>query len=162
MAKKAIDVFAATNPALGAIVLRSFAAGYERETPAGVVLPILYFPIPLVLSRQSSETMQKTNATTGLLAWLARNPEVCINLAERVHATSTFTRESIAFGIRYGLLEIDSGGNIHHIDVGLRKQLRFSSGDERGRVVSLANRLGIWMGQMPNAQSIFYSMGVTV
>lgn len=161
MTKKAIDVFAATNPALGAAVLRSFVAGYVAQNSAGVPIPVMFFPLPIVLSRTLSATLDGTNATTGLVTWLTRRPEVCLGLNGRIDATAPFTQESVAFGIRYGLLSIVEDGMLHPNDAGLRKQLRFSAKDDRGRALTLASRLGSWMGRMPNPQSIFHSFGLT-
>jgi hypothetical protein len=161
MVKKAIDVFAATNPALGAAVLRSFAIGYMTEESAGVPVPLMFFPLPIVLSRTLSATMDGTNVTTGLVTWLTRRPEVSLGLSGRIDATGTFTQESLAFGIRYGLLAIIEEGRVRPDDVGLRKHLRFPAKDDRGRALALASRLGAWMGRMPNAQSIFHSFGLT-
>lgn len=161
MPKKAIDVFAATNPALGAVVLRSFATGYVTEENAGVPMPLIFFPLPIVLSRRLSATMEGTNVTTGLVTWLTRRPEVCLGLSDRIDGTGAFTQESVAFGIRYGLLSIVENGRIQPNSAGLRKQIRFSARDDRGRALNLASRLGAWMGRMPSPQSIFHNFGLT-
>jgi hypothetical protein len=159
--RKTIDVFAGTNPALGAAVLRSFAEGYSSVDQEGALLPLMWLVLPQILSKRIGDTMRGTNVRTGLLNWIARNPEVSIGLANRVQATAPFTRDSIAFGIRYGLLKF-SDGRVLASDEGLRRQIRFPASDVRGQALTRASRLGTWMAHMPNPHSIFYSFGLSL
>lgn len=159
---KSIDVEAHANPALGSLVLRAYADGYSEVASAGVSIPLLYLPIPVVLSRSLSATMNGTNVRTGFINWLNRNPELSIDFGTRMQTAASFTRESIAFGFRYGLLDLEEGGLVIPSDRGLVRKPVYPASDERGRALRLAGRLGSWVAQTRSPHTVFYRFGVTL
>ena len=161
MAASSIDAFAATNPAFCAVVLRAFAEGYVEQDPAGVPLSLILIPLPVLLSGDIAGALAGTNATTGLLPWIARNPEVTVGLRERVGRVSGFTREALLFGLRYRALTITPAGLVLPESAGLRKQPRFPATSDVGRVLANGRKFGQWVGQVRSPQTVLVSMGVS-
>lgn len=76
----ALDLYAMTNPALGGALLWAYLRGAEGAGSA-LELPLLFLPVPVLLSSSLAETFDGTNSRTGLFAWLDRNPGLTVGLA---------------------------------------------------------------------------------
>ena len=161
MAASSIDAFAATNPAFCAVVLRAFVKGYVEQDPEGVPLSLLLIPLPVLLSGDIAGALVGTNATTGLLPWVARNPEITIGLRERVGRVASFTREALLFGLRYRVLTITSAGLVLPDTAGLKKQPKFAATTDVGRALANGRKLGQWVGQVRSPQTVLVSLGVS-
>jgi hypothetical protein len=160
MATTSIDVYAATNPAFCSLVLRSFVAGYAESDASGSPLPLIILPLPIVLTEEISLALMGTNVKTGLLPWAVRSQEAILGLADRVADAASFSREALLFGIRYRIVSITSDGRLHPDARGLAKQPDFPVATDLGRALSLARRLGLWMGQIRDIDTIFISLGI--
>jgi hypothetical protein len=154
-----IDVFATTNPAYCSLVLRAFVEGYMQGDKEGVPLPLVILPLPLVATESIANTLASTNASTGLLPWISRNPEVTIGMSERLAKTAGFSQDGLLFGIRFGILTISKAGRVITADAGLKKKLKLPATEEPGRGIALSRRIGIWAGQVQSPETVFISLG---
>lgn len=159
MAAASIDTFATTNPAYCSLVLRAFAEGYVQADPDGVPLALMVLPLPLVLTREIADTLQRTNVMTGLLPWVNANPEITVGLAERVSRTSAYSRRALLFGLRQRILDVTSAGRVVPISDGLVRQPNFPASTEPGRAISHARRVGTWAGQVRSPETVFVGLG---
>jgi hypothetical protein len=121
--------------------------------------PIL-LPIPFTLTEDTAATFTQTNASTGLLPWLGRFPEVTINIGDRIRNTAELSRQGLLFGVRQRVLSISSLGRVVLDGDGLRRKPNFPVSTEVGRAMSYARRFGVWCGQVRSAETIFLSLGV--
>lgn len=160
-ASSTIDVFSTTNSAFGALLLWRFASGYSKVNSSGVELPLLYLPMPLLLSADLLESFAHTNSTSGFMSWINRAPHVPLELPRRLPRTAEFSRNAIAFALRYRLLRPTSGGFFVHDTTGLKKSPTRPASMLAGRQLSLAERLGKWMADVPSS-TVFYSLGLTI
>ncbi|MCM0626615.1 DUF6521 family protein [Lysinibacillus sp. OL1_EC] len=161
------DIYASTNPAFCSLVLWHFLKGYEEVSTEGCELPILFLPIPIVLSKSNREAFIGTNTSTGLLTWLTREPQVLINIAERIESTNNITRESIIFGIGNDIISINNHGKFYQNNKGIvQKRLKIflntPPGEDLKEIFSVSKKLGNWCGQMNSSKIILNIMGLTL
>ncbi|MBX7135532.1 MAG: hypothetical protein K1X67_22925 [Fimbriimonadaceae bacterium] len=154
-----IDIYASTNPALGALIIRAFVEAYVKEDPAGVPLSLIYLPLPIVLSGEIASTLEETVATTGLLPWVGRFPQVTIGFPERLTRTAKFSRHGLLFGIRQRILTVNDQGHVLPISTGLKRKPNFDAVTEPGRAMKLAKRLGGWTGRVRSEETVFVCLG---
>lgn len=156
-----IDVFAATNPAFIAVLLRSFCEGYTKRANVGADYPLLFLVMPIVLTADVANTLQGTNAATGFLNWITRSPQVLIDFPLRMKHTTDFTNAAIAFAVRHGLLACDPEIRFVPSRAGLQREPSWPAADPRGRAMADARRLGHWLGELGSSRSAYYALGVT-
>lgn len=156
-----LDVYARTNPAFCSLVLHSFVRGYVACDQDGVAYPLMFLPLPIVLSDSRSNSFTGTNKTTGFWEWVSRNPQLTVGFTEAIERTAQYTREALLFGVKYRFLEVTEAGRFIVDDQALRKRAKFPASDDRGRALSLAERLGQWMGPIGSTESVFFALGAT-
>src|SRR5262249_38275797 len=117
-----LDAYAATNAAMCSLVLRAFVEGYCSVDAAGVPLPLILTPLPIVHTDSLAQTMQSTNATTGLVSWVSRFPQVTVGLPERIADAADHAKNALLFGLRYRILAINSDGRVILDSGGLKKK----------------------------------------
>lgn len=153
------DVFSASNPAFCALVLHYFLKGFNESNKNGVDFPILFLPIPLLLSTDVMSTLVHTNKATGFLNWITSNPLVKIDLHERIHNTIQITKDAILFGTQQGVLLVSDTaqfyptGTIKEKDV---KEIGLHS------YTSVSERFGYWSGKLDSTKTLLYSLGITL
>lgn len=155
-----IDTYAATNPALCSLVLRAFIEGYVEADPEGAPIPLSILPLPIVFTEQIAKTIDPTNVKTGLLPWVVKNQEITIGLSERITKSAEYSRKALLFGIRYQVIGLNQAGRLIPVKTGLKKQANFPATTEPGRAIRFATRLGVWMGEVREMDTIFVSLGV--
>lgn len=100
----AYDLFAETNPAFGTFGLLGFCRKYvaaSRGKPP--TLALAYLALPIALSDDLETSFLETAATTGLLSWLNRYPDVRLDLSVRLDASKEIVSAAIRFGLVQGL-----------------------------------------------------------
>ncbi|ADO69776.1 three component ABC system middle component [Stigmatella aurantiaca] len=158
--KTASDVYAMTNPALCSLIICSFLEGHEASSGRGAEFPLLFLPIPLVLSETSRNTFSKTNSRTGFFTWIQRNPEILIDLAARINRTATYSREGLLFGARYRMLAGDNEGGMRTAKKIVSSQLQSIHADLRS-YFNIARRFGYWVAEVGSTRMILHSLGLT-
>lgn len=160
MPATSLDTFANTNPAFCTLVLRAFVEGYLQGDGEGVPLPHVVLALPIVLSADLAATFAGTNATTGLLTWVGRHPQVTIELRERVTASARFSREALLFGVTRRVLGVNERGLVVLDDAGLTRRVRFPTSEDRGRALSNARQLGRWLADVRSIETVFACLGM--
>ncbi len=162
MPQQSIDIYAATNPALCSIILWSFGSGYTNVNSKGVDYPLLFLPIPIVLSKSLVQTFEQTNVSTGFLNWVTRRPEITINLSEKLEKTTQYTRSALLFGFQHQLFTITAQGRLFlSNDFSLSPYRQRSLSKDIRQAISLSQRLGTWLGNLDSTPNIFYNLGLT-
>lgn len=156
----ALDVYAMTNPALGSAVLWSFLKGAERGD-RGVALPLLFLPLPILLSSTLAASFEETSSRTGFFGWLDRHPEVTVGLAERIQRTEAMSRRALLFAARTTLLTADATGAFRPTGALSDTKLRRAGAAVRP-LFPLAKRFGIWVGEVGSTRDVFYALGLTL
>lgn len=156
------DIYSITNPALGSLILWSFLQGYEVSEKDGCPFPLIFLPLPLVLSQSIRDEFKGTNAETGLYTWITRKQSILINLDARIQKSSTLTRNAIIFGCTNGILTIQEDGTLLSKNNGLNKSRIKESPDEIKEMINLSKRLGVWLSQVNSTSSILNSLGLTL
>lgn len=161
------DTYASTNPALCSLVLWHFLKGFEEVSKKGCEFPILFLPIPIVLSKNIRQTFHGTNASTSLLTWLSREPQILINMAERIEATNVITKEGIIFGNGNSIIYLNENGYFYSTNKGLvqkrlQELINTPDGEDLKEIFLTSRRLGSWCGQLDSTKIILNIMGLTL
>lgn len=156
------DVFSITNPALTSLVLWSFLEGFEHEDNNGCPFPLIFLPLPLVLSQSIRDEFKGTNAATGLYSWITRRQHILINLDTRINKTVNLTRSAIIFGCTNGVITIQTNGTLKSNNKGIVKSRLKECSDEFKEMIKVSNKLGVWFSQIKSTSSILNSLGLTV
>jgi hypothetical protein len=155
-----LDTFANTNPAFCSLILRFFVEGYMRGDANGLPLPHVLLPLPIVLSSDLNGLFAGTNATTGLLTWVGRHPEVTIDLRKRVGSSASYSREALLFGLTQRILGMNQNGRIVTESRGLVRRVTFNASDERNRFVKNARKFGRWIADVRSIETVFSCLGL--
>ncbi|WP_144028819.1 three component ABC system middle component [Paenibacillus tyrfis] len=156
------DVFSITNPALTSLLLWSFLEGFETGERSGCSFPLIFLPLPLVLSQSIRDDFKGTNAATGLYSWITRRQKILINLDTRINKTASLTRTAIMFGASNGIITIEVNGTLKSNNRGIVKSRLKSNSDEIKEMIGASNKLGVWFSQIDSTSSILNSLGLTV
>lgn len=97
------------NPAFSAINLTAALVGYENVRGTGMMFPLTFMVLPVVLHRQTRQTLPRSTRTS-MPAWLQEHAEARVLFFERVTSLRPHTREALHFGLDHGLLETAEGG----------------------------------------------------
>jgi hypothetical protein len=153
-----IDIFAETNPAFCSIVLFNFLSGYKRETNDGAPFPLLIFPLPILLSGDTSKTFEGTNRMTGFYRWLENNNEIILNLPERIEESFEYLKPAIEFGFSKELFSLSDNGLIGPIEQNIKNKYSHAIIDQ----LKYAARMGSWFGQINSIKTIYNCLGVAI
>jgi len=157
----AYDLFAETNPAFGTFGLVGFCQKYEAAAGRSPELALAYLALPLALSDDLETSFEETSATTGLLSWLNRYPDIRLDLGARLDASKDIVSAAVRFGLGARALSLGADGTI---GLGARRPSAAPVADlpeNPKRAVKRAERLGTWMGKTGSAGTIFSAFGVT-
>lgn len=154
-----IDIYAATNPAFCSILLYSFIEGYGSTNSHGLPFPLILLPVPIVLTSDIANAFEGTNSRTGLLSWIARNPEITIGMRDRLHSTSEFSKQAFLFGFRYGLFALPESGRIFLQPDSLVKKVPSAGRSYVVEALKHAKRLGAWIGEAGTTETILIALG---
>lgn len=157
----AYDLFAETNPAFGTFCLVGFCRNYEAVSGNYPDLSVAYIALPLALSDDLKTSFAETAATTGLLSWLNRYPDVRLDLYTRLDTSKDTVSAAIRFGLGVRALSLSADGSIR-IEANAPSTSPVAKlPDAPKRAIKRAERLGTWMGKTGSAGAIFSAFGVT-
>jgi hypothetical protein len=161
--RSSLDAFALTNPAFCSLVLNSFVSGYEEQDPDGMELALAYLALPCTMTNSLAATFHSTNAVTGLLKWVARSPEIRLEIDRTIEETAALTRAGLVFGLQRRVLILDrQRGRLRADTAQLTRAPREAPGARiTTRPYTIARRLGGWCGGVGSAKTIFTLLGVT-
>ena len=157
----AVDMFAESNPAFAAFVAIGFCRSYLDIAGAPPSIALFYLAVPIAVSDDLQNTFSSTNASTGLLAWLTRYPEVRFGLGARLDAALPIVSGGIQLALLSKALRLEPGGSLRlGTDVpgkGVVEKLP----PQPKQVLRRAERLGNWMAKAGTAAAIYSAFGVT-
>lgn len=161
MTVHAADALAHSNPALGALVIYSFVRGFQAEGGDGPHFALAFIPVPIALSHPLAATFEGTQAGTGLLRWLEREPWIRLELAEHLRDARRISRGGLVFGLQRGVLALDEAGRLSAKAGRLFREPRDPVGASIAeRSYTVAARLGVWCAQLPDAAAVFATLEV--
>ncbi|MCX8279163.1 DUF6521 family protein [Phyllobacterium sp. 0TCS1.6C] len=108
----AYDLFAETNPAFGTFGLVGFCRKYEAVAGRSPELALAYLALPIALSDDLETSFEETAATTGLLSWLNRYPDIRLDLGARLDASKDIVSAAVRFGLGARALSLGPDGTI--------------------------------------------------
>ncbi|WP_417795769.1 three component ABC system middle component [Terasakiella pusilla] len=156
---KSLDAFISTNPAYCSFAIFHFCQGYMNEAKASMPYPLMVLPVPIILSGEFENRFRNQRIATGLYAWLERNPDVLIELAERIEGTIPLTKSAITFGLSSNIIEISENGLVKANSNSLKKTV--PANNQKLKIIKKnAELLGSWCGQAKSAAMVFNQMGV--
>lgn len=156
MNETCIDVFAETNPAFCSLIIFKFCNGYFKATKVGVPFPLLFLPLPIILSNDIAGSFEGTNSKTGFFRWIENNPGILLDLTNRINGSNAFLKPSIEFGIFKNIFTIDSLGLLVPVEKGVNNRKK----TELEKLFKTADRLGNWIGQVNSTKTIFNYLGL--
>ena len=139
------------NPALLAAVLAAAAAGYRADRQRAMIWPLAFVVAPLVLHRSTRQALPRSTATH-LASWVSRNALLQAGFAERAQALAPTVREGLRFGLRYGVLTVESG----RLDGTARK----GRDPELQQLLRSAQLVGRWLAKVDQPATVFAILGV--
>jgi hypothetical protein len=143
------------NPALLAALIAAAAAGHDRETQSPLPWPLSFVIAPLVLHRETRETLP-TSLATHIGVWVSRNPVLRAGLPLRARSLIEPVREGLRLGLRHGLLTVEAGGVRH------TGRLRPPDAGDLRQVLSKATFAGRWVSRAEEPATVFALFGMTV
>lgn len=152
------DLYAATNPAFGAVLLREATIGFAEYGPPATPFALAFLILPIVLSSEVAGTMLHTNADTGFQEWLSRHPGVLPGMPVRIRRTITYSRSALCFALKHCLLTMDMAQLVPQPRA--IKTPRWRASEDRGRNLRDARRLGQWLGAAGEVTDIYRSLGI--
>jgi hypothetical protein len=164
MVQTSLDIFAHTNPAFGSLVLREFIRGYTSVDSEGAEYPLVFLPLPIILSAEYRKTFEHTNKLTGLPSWVQQNVRELLGLPDAITASAEYSRAALRFGCSYNIFGFSSSGRLIALQRGLRSEPRnrFLVRDDIGSCLSRAERLGAWCGQIGTAIAIYNQLLISL
>lgn len=151
------DLLAATNAAFGALLLRHFCGGYEQTSESSPPMPLMYIPLPLVLTERVSRTLMARRTDGSIYQWLEDNEELRLELRHLIPGTLDFTRRSLVFGHRHQILDV-SLASVAATKTSGMANAKWNLTDARGRATRNAHLLGFWMGKAGPLSQILTSL----
>ncbi|WP_242917367.1 three component ABC system middle component [Pontibacter liquoris] len=158
MKKTLDDIFAATNPIFCAVVLHYFLKGHHEAKEKGIDFPLMFLPVPILLSQDIMSTMVQTNKKTTFLNWIVANPIIRIGIGDRITNTTAITKSAIRFGLNNQLITITEDGKFlpnGEISDSKAKQLGIQN------YTTIAQRFGSWIGNLDSPEAVFFALGIT-
>jgi hypothetical protein len=148
------------NPAFCSCLLWQAATGYENVANTPLPLDIAFLVLPIVLHRQTRESLPKTT-TTALAVWLERNELQRSMVANQAKKLVPFTKEAIIFGGVYGLIDVKNG-TIRSNDTwkkAINADLKDSTPEVR-MCAGQAEFVGRWFAKAGSSATVMTILGV--
>jgi len=139
------------NPALGAMLVWRFVAGYERAsaTRKPTPMPLVFLVLPMMLHEETAEFVTSTREASGLRAFAGKFSEsresktdLLLALPKRSLDMQKLTMESLALAVSSGLISIDCD---HGMAISLSSsQVKAGVSSYVRSMLRAAEKLGAW------------------
>lgn len=148
------------NPAFCCIVLSSSIVGYRSIDEGGMLYPLAFMVLPIVLHKATRENLPRT-VRTSMLVWLKEHAEAKFLFAERIIAVKPHTREALLFGSIHGWLVLQRVWRIQTTvtDTDLDRFIR-KLDSETMECVRRAKFVGKWLASAGTAQTVMAIWGI--
>ncbi|MBN8615640.1 MAG: hypothetical protein J0L92_33905 [Deltaproteobacteria bacterium] len=153
MSSLSTEVENVQNPAIGAVILWRFCCGYvaAHPTSASPPLPLLFFVLPVVLHKATSEFVRRTRLASGLRAFASKfgeaavsKQDVLLQLQDRARRWRPLTLQSVELGSACHLLCLRATAEVTPLT---RSAVRGATA-EVNRLLGDAEKLGTWCGSL--------------
>jgi hypothetical protein len=148
------------NPAFCCAVLTSAVVGYNELEPHGMLIPLAFLTMPIVLHKPTRE-MLPPNVRTSLPAWLQHHASLTVQLPDRMSALAPFVREAILFGIVHDWLVLQQDATIGTVFT--RQRIRLNADQIMGEArecILRSNMVGKWFASAGTAQTVMTLWGI--
>lgn len=152
---RAREAAALFNPAFLGVVICVAVQQYEQRSQVGMVLPVAFLVLPLVLHAETRVALPR-DTRTHIAVWVHRNPAIRAGFSGRAVAITPLAQEAIRVGLRAGLLALE-GGRLRALRL-LPAPPEATS--EVLEIVSRAGLVGRWLGSAADLATIFALLGV--
>jgi hypothetical protein len=102
------DIANIFNPPFCCTILTSSIFYYQKKFPLGMIFPLTYLVLPLVIHKQTRNCLPVT-IKTSLPMWVEKNSNLLFQLNDHVNDLKPFLMESILFGFHYNWLKVNNG-----------------------------------------------------
>lgn len=150
------------NPAFFTVILKNAVEGYQLKENQGMPFPLIFVILPLILYPNIRVILPNT-PTKNFYLWLKEHPEIHINFANRAKSLVPYTKESIAFGLKQQIFQVNDDGNILLVPKKrlLRKPDKIWLQDpETYQCYLKANFVGKWLTTINDVSNIFVALGI--
>ena len=131
------------NPALGAAIICSAAAGHLEDAGAGLPWLGAFLAMPFAVHQPTRDSLPRDIRTT-LPAWVSQNPVIRDGFGRRAAALVPMTRDAMRFAIRKRLVALDSSRIVPLQDL---RVPRPGEGRELRACLTAARLSGRWMAR---------------
>ncbi len=149
------------NPAFCGRLIYSSVQAHQTENDRPMPYTVAFLVLPLALHAATREAIIKA-IIRHFEVWIDANQEIKIGLAVRARSLVPFARETLAFLLQTGALEIRESDAALLIGKRLR-QMRgrlFPPSDETKACIRAAGILGKWFARVNSPATIYASLGL--
>jgi hypothetical protein len=158
--RRPLEIANLFNPAFLALLLHEGSLAYHTEIQKGFPFELAPLLVTLPLHKETRDLIPK-NISTQMHAWLLDHPEIKINCSKRIRNLNPYTLESIAFGIKTGIIHIDENGKINsNSNVSLLTKLKWNAELEPTKCLQRAAFLGRWFAKAGDVTTIYIMWGI--
>ena len=150
------------NPAFCSIILHNSIKGYQSKQELGMPFPLIFVILPIILHPKTREILPSTT-NKNFYSWLREYPQIYIGFSNRAKSLVRHTKESVAFGIKQQIFQVNNDGRI--ILVKKKKLFRnpkqiWSEESDSYQCYSKANFVGKWFTKISDVSNIFVALGI--
>lgn len=157
--QRPVEIANLLNPAFCSLLLMDAVGGYWSRNEVGMPYSVAFLILPLVLHEQTREALPKT-IRTDLHVWLQNRPEIRYEAGRRFAQLIPYTKEALIFGVRHGLIEIDSQGMLLVQRSTFRRATPELQSVEISTIRNRAGFLGKWFAKLGDPLVIYTMWGV--
>ena len=158
--ERALEEARLLNPAFLSVLAMRIVQGYSSTVPTGMPLPLLFISMPLILHRDSRNSLPRS-VVTSLAIWLYGRGDLRLRIVERAPALSPFVRESLVFGLQEGVLKLsDNGRLLPGSAAPHERDLRAFGSEETNSCIDRARFVGRWLARSGEPATIMGMWGV--
>ena len=149
------------SPAFCACLLAACADAHGKEragrTRTGLLYPVAYLCLPLVLHTPSRTAILAHNSGFGIHRLVHDHPNIIVGLEHRVQSLVPTTSDAILFGMLHGVLELQTAdATLLGNNAVARRLTNASLGNEAMISVRAAIRLGTWIAQIHPSEAFLH------
>lgn len=146
------------NPAFCSILLRESILGYAQESGEHMPYALSFLVLPLVLHRQTRETLPGSVATK-FHSWVHHNEAMRVGFQTRARHLVPFFKEAVFYGTQGGLLEFSSDGHFEAPRVRM-SSLPWPERSEPQVCRQKARFVGRWLTRAGGVSTVFSILGI--
>ena len=144
------------NPAFCAEVIRVSTKAYSEDGRRPMPYALVFLVLAFTLHRTTREALP-SSVRTHFYAWLASNPQIKIDIGDRIKSLVPFTKEALIFLASRRLIVFDQNGGIETLRFTER---RAQQNDEIGLILKKAKLFGRLLARAGTVTSIYSILGI--